>query len=99
MPTYVLLFDPTGANPTNFTIPAGKALYLARAPQVEDGTATVQDLLSLTNYVLEDQITVCQTGVAAGTQVALAFMARSNQNILSVNAEVISPRGGIPNCG
>ncbi len=96
--THVLLFDPTGRNPVRFQVPEDKRVYLVRAPQVSEGTATVQDVLALENYVIPNEVTVCETTIAAGSDVALAFVARSNQDIQSVNAEVISPRQGIRRC-
>lgn len=98
MPTYVLPFDASGRTHEDFTVPLGKTLYLVRAPQVDTGEVTVQDLLSLTNYRLTNGVTICDTGVAGGTRVSLVFIARSNPRVLSVNAEVTSPRPGIPSC-
>ena len=98
MATYVLLFDPTGRNPERIVVPEGKRVYLARAPQVAEGTATVQDVAALTSYVLPDGVTVCQTPIAEHEEIALAFMARTNDQIHSINVEVISPREGIDPC-
>jgi hypothetical protein len=91
MATYPLLFDATGKNPENFNVPKNKRLYLVRAPQVKDGTATVQNLLDLTTWELEDGVTVLDTGVS-NADVSLVFLERSNQDITLINAEVISPR-------
>lgn len=98
MATYLLLFDGTGRTHEDFTVPENKKVYLVRSPAVSEGTATVQDLLTLNTYVIPDGVTVCETTIAAGEQVSLAFIARSNQNILSVDAEVISPRQGMTPC-
>jgi hypothetical protein len=92
MATYILVFDPTGRHPETFDVPLDKKVYLVRAPQVSQGTATVQDLLTLENYVIPDGVTVYETDIEPGTRVSLAFMARTNNDIHSVNAEVISPR-------
>ncbi|MBF8273575.1 MAG: hypothetical protein HW380_2680 [Magnetococcales bacterium] len=95
MPTYPLMFDSSGRTYTTFTVPSGKVVYLVRAPQVSNGTAMVSDLASLRNYQLDDGCTVCLTPFSQGQTVSLAFMARSNPNIYSVNAEVTYPRGGM----
>jgi hypothetical protein len=92
MPTYLLMFDPTGRDHEDFQVPAGKLCYLVRAPQAANGTATVTDLLSLTNYTLPGGVTIINTGIAPGKDVALAFMSRSDPSIQFINAEVISPR-------
>lgn len=92
MATYPLLFSPDGRDPETFTVPNGKVVYLVRAPAVAAGTATVQDLLSLENYVLQDGETVYRTSIQAGEKVSLVFIERSNNAIAMVNAEVISPR-------
>lgn len=86
--SYALLFDATGNTHETFTVPEGKKLYLVRSPSVSDGTATIQDLLSLTNYVIPNGETVLLTDVPGGRQVSLAFLARSNAAISLVMAEV-----------
>jgi hypothetical protein len=98
MASYVLVFDPSGKKNERFSVPAGQVVYLSRAPQVAEGTATVQDLLTLQNYVIPDGVTVCLTTIPPG-DVALAFIARSNNSILSVQADVIAPRQGSTPCG
>jgi hypothetical protein len=86
--TYVLHFDATGRTHEDFTVPHGKKVLLVRAPQVEKGTATVTDHLSLKNYVIPNGQTVYTTNIVPGTQVSLAFMARSNNDIKFVNVEM-----------
>ncbi|MBF0624921.1 MAG: hypothetical protein HQL82_08945 [Magnetococcales bacterium] len=92
MATYLLLFDATGRTSETFTVPAGKAVYLVRAPQVSAGTATVTDLLTFKNYTLPDGVTVGLTSIPSGATVTLAFMARTNPNVSFINVEVITPR-------
>jgi hypothetical protein len=92
--TYTLVFDPSGKTHSDFTVPQGKVVYLVRSAAVSAGTATVQDLISLTNYVIPDGQTTYLTDIAAGQSVSLAFMERSNQSIHSVNAEVTNKREG-----
>ena len=99
MATYILPFDPTGRTHENFQVPKGKRVYIVRAPQVAQGTATVHDLISLEQYTIPNGVTICETSIPPGADVSLAFMARSNPNILAVNVEVISPRTGINPCG
>lgn len=92
MTTYVLMYDPTGANAVTFTVPAGKVVYLVRAPQVSEGNATVRDYQSATEYVLQDGLTVRKLAISAGTQVQMAFVARTNDDIQFVNVEVTRSR-------
>lgn len=92
MATYVLPFNAEGRIHETFQVPAGKRVYLVRAPAVSAGTATVCDLLSLANYVIPDGVTVHPTNIPEGANVSLAFMARSAPDITFVNAEVIRPR-------
>jgi hypothetical protein len=92
MTSYVLPFDSSGRTHEDFTVPAKKAVYLTRAEAVKKGTATVTDLLSLNTYTLPDGETMIRTNIAPGTQVSLAFMAKSNPEINSIMVEVITPR-------
>lgn len=92
MTTYILMYDPTGANAETFTVPEGKKLYLVRAPQVSNGTATVRDYLSGTDYVVPNGTTVYELPIEGGTQVKMAFVARNNNAIQFVNAEVTTER-------
>lgn len=90
--TYILHFDSTGKTYEGFTVPKGKVVYLVRAPQVSTGTATVQNLLTLNDYVIPDGQTVLEIDIPVDQPVALAFLARSNQEITFVNVEIKSKR-------
>jgi len=90
MATYVLLFDASGRTFETFQVPVGKVCYLVRARST--GTVTVTDLLTLTNYSMPGGVTMTDTGIAGGTTVSLAFMARTDPTNIMINAEVISPR-------
>ena len=88
MSTYMLHFDATGRTHEDFVVPHGKEVYLVRAPQADQGTATVTDHLSRQNYVIPNGQTVYKTNIEPGTKVALSFMERSNAKISFVNAEL-----------
>ena len=92
MTTYLLNFDATGRTLETFTVPERKKVYLVRASQASQGTATIQDLVSLETYVIPNGQTILETNIRAGDNVSLAFLARTNPNICFVNVEVISPR-------
>lgn len=99
MATYVLLFDASGRSSQTFPIPKGKRVYLVRPPQESKGTATISDLINLVNFTIPDGRTICETNIKdEGENVTLAFMSRTNQNILFVNVEVISPREDVEPC-
>jgi hypothetical protein len=89
MGSYVLLYSD---NTETFKVPDRKKIYLSRAPQVSTGTATVFDSKNNKSYVIPDGVTVFDTGIGAGTEVSLKFTARTNDKIISVNADVTHPR-------
>jgi hypothetical protein len=92
MASYIMVFDSTGQTHEDFTVPREKVVYLTRAPQVSQGTATVRDLNTQNTYVIPDGQTIYLTNIPVGASVSLAFTARSNSLINSVIAEVISQR-------
>jgi hypothetical protein len=92
MATYILLFSADGQQHEDFTVPPDKVVYLVRAQAVSAGTATVRDLNTQHDYVIPDGVTVYRTSIKAGQEVSLAFVARTNDAIVFVNAEVVSPR-------
>jgi hypothetical protein len=94
--SHLLNFDATGGTHEDFTVPTGKCIYLTRAAQVDTGTATVRNLLTNHDYVIQDGVTVLQLPIASGTAVSLAFIARTNDKITFVMAEVTTPRVGNP---
>jgi RNase P/RNase MRP subunit p29 len=89
MVTYTLFYQKEAEE---FTVPEKKAVYLVRAPQVIEGTATVTDELTGKKYVIpEDQATI-RTSIKEGQKVKLKFTERTNDDISFVNVEVITPR-------
>ena len=89
MPDYILMFDATGATRETFDVPAGKHLYLTRAPQVSEGTATVLEVGTRTSYVIPDGVTVGEI-LHPPARVTFAFTQRSNDRIGFVIASVKS---------
>ena len=87
MSTHMLHFDGTGRTHEDFVVPQGKEVYLVRA-KANQGTATVTDHLSRENYEIPNGQTVYKTNIKPGTHVALSFIARSNNKISFVNAEL-----------
>ena len=69
-------------------------LYFRRAQQVTDGTATVHDSSSRTDYTIPDGEEVCRVATEglAGRRLRLAFVKRSNDNIHFVQVETGSRR-------
>jgi len=87
---YILMFDARGATREAFSVPAGKHLYLTRAPQVRNGTATVVDVRNGNReYVIPDDETVVEIENPPA-DVTFTFMRRSNDNITFVMATVKS---------
>ena len=88
MSTHILHFDATGRTHEDFQVPQGKEVYLVRAPQAQQGTATVTDHLSLEKFEIPNGQTVYKTNIKPGSHVSLSFIARSNNKISFVNAEL-----------
>jgi hypothetical protein len=86
---YILWFDATGAKRETFGVPAGKRLYLTRAEQVSAGAATVLNVPSNQEYVIEDGDLVLEVENPPAT-VTLTFKRRTNDKITFVMATVKS---------